>query len=79
MTNNNLLRPTGLVGRVILKYYGDFLLFNTNYAFDGWIVRVPAFFPFFLFKKIKKQAHVPESTLLNWISNNFQQIIPKNY
>ena len=48
------LRPTGLVGRVIFKYYGDFLFHNTNYAFDGWIPCAPAFFCRFFYKKNKK-------------------------
>ena len=34
-SNRRQLQTTSLVGRVISKYYGDFLLFNTNYAFDG--------------------------------------------
>ena len=29
------LQPTKLVGRVIFKNYGEKLLFNTTYAFDG--------------------------------------------
>ena len=33
--------------------FSEILLFNTNYAFDGWIIRAPAFFLFF-FTKNKK-------------------------
>ena len=47
------LQPTKLVGRVIFKNYSEKLLFNTTYAFDGWIVRAPAFFSVFFNKKIK--------------------------
>ena len=29
------------------------MLYNTNYAFDGWIIRAPAFFLFFFIKNKK--------------------------
>ena len=47
------LRPTGLVRSFIFKYYSDFLIFNTTYAFDGckWVCE--AFLPFFYLKIIK--------------------------
>ena len=34
----------------IFKIYGEIVFLNTNYAFDGWIIRAPAFFLFFLQK-----------------------------
>ena len=34
-----------------LKFMAIFLFINTTYAFDGWIIRAPAFFPFFFNKK----------------------------
>ena len=36
-----------------LKIYGEIVIYNTNYAFDGWNIRAPAFFLFF-FTKNKK-------------------------
>ena len=44
------LQPAGLIGWAILKIYGEFVIFNTNYAFDGWIVHL---LPFFLKKRWK--------------------------
>ena len=46
-------QPTGLIGWAIFKIYGEIVLFNTNYAFDGWIVRAPAFLSFFFIKNKK--------------------------
>ena len=50
------IQPTGLFARVIFKNNGEILFYNTNYAFDGWIVCAPVFFCFFFIKKIKRQA-----------------------
>ena len=49
-------QPTGLNGWAIFKIYGEIVVYNTNYAFDGWIIRAPAFFCRFLIKKIKRHA-----------------------
>ena len=44
------LQPAGLIGWAVLKIYGEFVLCNINYAFDGWIIH---FLPFFFEKKVK--------------------------
>ena len=47
-------QPTGLNGwAIFIKIYGEIVLYNTNYAFDGWIIRAPAFFLFFFIKNKK--------------------------
>ena len=37
-----------------LKILAKILLVNTSYALDGWIMRAPAFFAVFFYKKNKK-------------------------